>query len=207
MRWDEQASGWVPADDAVYEVSGGVLTAQIDRWSAWSWMANKLKTAHDRVARRVVGAAADAAQWAADKNRAVWKWTTDWQARAVDLLNLGQTLREWVGRAASAPECAEGPLPTWVESASSPERLMLGVRLLAPIRLCYEKGDDDALRMRLANNRNYGQLIRSDPADSYGDYSLDGFRRLDHMAPEVGCSRVAVRHREDLHARVGFGVD
>ena len=120
VRWDEDLGGWVPGD-AEYEVSGGVLTAEIQQWSFWTWIANT-----------------------------------------------SQSIQELFGRRIDAPKCSGGALHNWVTEATDTDD---DVRA-ASIRMCYENGPDESIRVRLGNNRVFSQYVRIRGASGLWDAEL-----------------------------------
>ena len=87
------------------------------------------------------------------------------------IANVSQTLQEILGRRVDAPKCAEGDLPRWVESASETDT---GFHADA-IRLCFEDGPGGSVRVKMANNRTFGQFIHFDGGDGFTKPVLDAF--------------------------------
>ena len=85
-----------------------------------------------------------------------WVWNT--------VANLSQTAQEILGRRVDAPKCAGGDLDSWVDSASETDT---GFHADA-IRLCFEKGPYEAVRVRMANNRTFGQFVHFEGGDGFG---------------------------------------
>lgn len=52
VRWDEALGDWLPGE-AGFEVSGGMLTARIQEWSFWTWIANTGQTIQEFFGRRI----------------------------------------------------------------------------------------------------------------------------------------------------------
>ncbi len=132
VRWDDGAASWV-RDDADFEIQEGVLTARIQQWSVKGLVAC--------LAYPLVPFCPVAADLILD---------------SVDLSDLSQSLQELLGRRVDAPKCNSGALPEWVRDAGEP----FGGDNSAPIRLCYERGPDESVRVKMANNRVYTQVVR-----------------------------------------------
>ena len=84
---------------------------------------------------------------------------------SVDLSDLSQSLQELLGRRVDAPKCSSGALPEWVGETTGP----FGGDNSAPIRLCYEQGPDQSVRVKMANNRVYSQIVRITHGSSLGN--------------------------------------
>ena len=123
VRWDEALGGWLPGD-ADFEISGGTLTARIQEWSLWTWIANT-----------------------------------------------SQTIQEVVGRRIDAPRCSSGALHDWVSDVTEPDEDTNA----ASIRMCYENGPDESVRVRLANNRVFSQVVFINGSYGLWDSELTGF--------------------------------
>ena len=138
MRWDEDVEGWLPVD-IDYEIVDGVLTADIQEWSLWSWITDKLA-------------------------------------------NFSQTVQEIFGRRVDAPKCSGRDLPGWVTGTTEPDE---GSNAAA-IRLCYEPGGGETVRMRMVNNRTFSQFVYVDPPGAWDD---------DVQGPAPSFSIVGVLHQ------------
>ena len=123
VRWDETLGDWLPGD-ADFEISGGMLTARIQEWSFWTWIANA-----------------------------------------------SQTIQELLGRRIDAPQCSGGALHGWVSETTEPDEDTNA----ASIRMCYENGPDESIRVRLANNRVFGQVVYINGSYGLWDADLKGF--------------------------------
>ena len=121
VRWDDYVGAWLPGD-IDYEIVDGVLTADIQDWSFWTWISDRLA-------------------------------------------DLSQTVQEIFGRRVDAPKCSGRGLPGWVTSTTEPEQ---GANSAA-IRLCYEPAGGEAVRMRMVNNRVFGQYVYVDPPGAWDD--------------------------------------
>ena len=56
VRWNDNLAGWLPTDEG-YEISGGMLTAEIQQWSFGTWITDRLadasQTLQELMGRRV----------------------------------------------------------------------------------------------------------------------------------------------------------
>ena len=91
-----------------------------------------------------------------------WVWNT--------IANVSQTFQEILGRRVDAPKCSEDDLHGWVESASETDT---GFNADA-IRLCFENGPGPfgAVRVKMANNRTFGQFVHFEGGDGFADPEL-----------------------------------
>ena len=86
-----------------------------------------------------------------------WTWLSD------SVANLGQTAQEILGRRVDAPKCSERELHRWVDSTSDPNPSFRD----NAIRLCFENGPRGSVRVKMANNRTFGQFINFDGGDGF----------------------------------------
>ena len=92
------------------------------------------------------------------------------------IANASQTIQELFGRRIDAPQCSGGALHGWVSQTTEPDE----VTNAASIRMCYENGPDESIRVRLANNRVFSQMVYIKgsyglwDADLKGDVSVGG---------------------------------
>ena len=160
VRWDEEVDDWVPVDDdTAVRIEGGTLTAEIDQWSFWSW----LTSLGCKVVFGIVfgGAFCDFAknklsEWEGDIGKFVAQ-VNDWAADIGDTItNVVQWGGELIGARARAPHCSGAALPSSVSWATDP----VSLGNAAAVRVCYEPlPDGESVRVKMANNRLYGQVI------------------------------------------------
>ena len=186
VHWDDDLEDWVPRD-VDYEIRDGVLTAAIQEWCCWGWAkeqgkklvsgvvsgGKKLVSGGKALASEINNAGAKAwnglkkgPSWAKKKFENAWTSTQQWADRAWisatdKLADLSQSVQQFFGRRVAAPRCSDDPLPDWVE-----DTLDAGISAAA-VRVCYESRDGQSIRMRVANNRTFTQIIRTDADEGW----------------------------------------
>lgn len=93
---------------------------------------------------------------------------------------ISQTVGQWTGKRAEAPECATGALPGWVTTVVRPDADQPAM----PIRTCTEPDKNRVLTVRVANNRPYTQSLDLTQGGRYAwtwageqDYTVAGIIR------------------------------
>ena len=177
VRWDDDLGDWIP-QDLDYEIRDGILTAEIQEWSWYApdWAKTIIKTGGEAIRKggEVIQKGGEKA-WAITKKGAIWAgekaeetWTKTkeytnkaWIWSTDRLAELSQSVQELFGRRVAAPRCSSDPLPDWVENAGD-----TGIGAAA-VRVCYENGVGERIRMGVANNRTFTQIIRTDADEGW----------------------------------------
>ena len=186
VHWDDDLEDWVPRD-VDYEIRDGVLTAEIQEWGFNDWLTKKkeqgkkllvsggkkLVSGGKALASDINKAGAKAwnglkrgPSWAKKQFENAWTSTQQWTDRAWisatdKLADLSQSAQQFFGRRVAAPRCSDDPLPDWVK-----DTLDTGISAAA-VRVCYERRDGQSIRMLVANNRTFTQIIRTDADEGW----------------------------------------
>jgi hypothetical protein len=93
----------------------------------------------------------------------------DWVSNGA--AGIAQTVGQWLGKRAEAPECSGKPLPPWVRSVVRPDEDLSA----AALRTCVEPDSKPGVVVvRVANNRSYGQRVTLKPGGTEWPWVWNG---------------------------------